>query len=121
MGLGKPILVSNVGSFKELSDNTLIKIDVDENEEISILKEFQALTKLDYRTKLGNNAKKHIENEHDPKKIAYEFYDFISYIQNNGKMQSLESAISEMVSLESSNFPYDRLHSLAKKLHSTLK
>jgi len=120
MGMEKPVLVSNVGSFKELPDSAVIKINLDKTEEDSILDELSALSKLDYRNLVGKNAKKYIEKEHDPKKIAYEFYDFASYVPNGKKTNSLNNTISEILSRDSHNFQYDDLHSLAKKLHETL-
>jgi len=120
MGLGKPTLVSNVGSFKELPDNALIKINVDKKEESSILQGFKELSKLNYRNLLGQNARKYIKNEHDPKKIAYEFYDFTLYIINNNRMKLLGDSISKLTFSDSKNLTSEDLYKLAKKLHKIL-
>ena len=44
MGFGKPVIVSNVGSFSELPEDAVIKIDVNSNEEESITNAFMKLT-----------------------------------------------------------------------------
>lgn len=83
MRMGKPLIVSNVGWFSELPDDVSIKINVDSNEEKSIIDAFEKLSSnKDYREKLGLKAKNYIEKEHDPEKISYEIFDFLSQMSN---------------------------------------
>jgi glycosyltransferase involved in cell wall biosynthesis len=120
MGLGKPLLVSNVGSFKELPDDSVIKVNIDSLEEKTILSGLQTLSKNNTRSQLGNNAKKYVEFEHDPKKIAYEFYDFVSYMLNNEKMKILQKEISQVPLHSNQKFKKENLHILAEKLYEKM-
>ena len=83
MRMGKPVIVSNTGWFSELPDDVSIKVEVDDNEEKSIIEAFSKLSsEKNYREKLGSNAKRYVKEEHDPDKIAYEFVEFLSNISN---------------------------------------
>lgn len=87
LGSGKPVLVSNVGSFPELDDDIVIKINVDKNEISSIVKNLERLsTEKEYAHKFSTKSKRFIQQEHDPENIAYEFFDFLSYITKKDKI-----------------------------------
>jgi glycosyltransferase involved in cell wall biosynthesis len=45
LGMGKPVFVTKIGSFEEYPDDTVIKIDADENEAQSICNELSGLLK----------------------------------------------------------------------------
>jgi len=79
MGSGKPVIVTNIASFSELPDESVIKIEPDVSEEVSL---YNALLKLtnekSYSKVLSSNARKYIENEHDPEKISKEYFEFLS-------------------------------------------
>jgi len=118
MGLGKPILISNVGSFREIPDDASIKINVDSKEKESILQGFQKLSEKNFRIQLGQNAQKYIENEHDPKKIAYEFFNFTKLIQNQELLKNLNLKISEL-SLHDKKVT-ENIYQLAKAMQKNL-
>jgi len=84
MRMGKPVIVSNTGWFSELPDDVSIKIDVNNDEQKSIIDAFTKLSSdKNYRDRLASNAKKYVNEEHDPEKIAYEFIEFLSTISNS--------------------------------------
>ena len=117
MGMNKPLLVSNVGSFKELPDDSVIKVNVDNIEEDTILNGLKFLSDEDTRINLGQKARQYVENDHDPKKIAYEFYDFVTYIQNSKKMELLNQLTTEISTLEINELSKSKLHEYAEKFH----
>jgi len=93
MGMGKPVLVSNIGSFSELPDDSVIKIEPDVSEEVSLYNSILKLTNdKPFRKVLSENAKKYIENEHDPEKIAQYFSEFLSSVS---KMKSEKPSIKK--------------------------
>lgn len=120
MGLGKPTLVSNIGSFSELPENTVIKINVDKNEENLIFNAFLKLSQIEYRKKLGQNAHKYVETEHNPEKIAYEFFDFFSYVKNKERIKFMSNVACLMDELGVKNVQSTDLDALAQKLHKIL-
>lgn len=79
MGIGKPVIVSNVGWFSELPNDCCGKVNVDDYEE-DILFEYLKVLAFDkkLRKRMGYNAKKFILKDHDPEKIAREYYMFIN-------------------------------------------
>ena len=78
MGVGKPVIVSNIGSFTEIPNNSVIKINPDVKEEVSVYNEFLKITNDSiYKESLSDNAKKYIIEKHDPEKIASELFKFI--------------------------------------------
>jgi len=88
MGMEKPVIVSNIGSFSELPDDTVIKIEPDVSEEVSLYNAFLKLTNDSaFRAVLASNAKQYIKNEHDPEKIATQFFDFISNVPKKEPLQ----------------------------------
>jgi len=83
MGFGKPVIVSNVGSFSELPEDVVIKLDVNSNEEESLTNAFMKLTDdKEYRDKLSSSSYNYVKEEHDPDNIAFEIIDFLSYLKN---------------------------------------
>jgi len=62
MGLGKAVLVSDIGSFSEFPDNTVLKVPVGHSEE-EILFEYLKLlvSRMDLARALGSRAKAYVE------------------------------------------------------------
>jgi glycosyltransferase involved in cell wall biosynthesis len=119
MGLGKPLLVSNVGSFSELPDNSVIKIDVDSNEQTSMTSALLKLSVKNSRDQLSQNAKIYVETEHSPEKIAYEFFNFVSHIKNTEKMKIITDASLDIKN--SKNFVSSQnLSDLVTSIHKRL-
>jgi glycosyltransferase involved in cell wall biosynthesis len=78
MGLGKPVIVSNAGSFAEYPDNSCVKIDVDETEEEILLAMMCALaTDKELRTQIGTNAQKYVRTHHTLEESARGYIDFM--------------------------------------------
>jgi len=98
LGIGKPVIVSKIGSFSELPDDSIIKIEPDVSEEVSIYNAFLKLTDDEsFHQILSSNAKKYIEQEHDPEKIAKEFYEFISTVP---KIKTKKTLIKNLLKSE---------------------
>jgi len=118
MRIGKPVIISNVGWFKELPDDVALKINVDEKEEISIVEAFSKLyDNKDYQKKLSLNARKYVESEHNPEKIALEFSEFLSSIKNKNQTKFIKS-----FSLKLHEMGFDDSENLyLKKLSKTLR
>ncbi len=86
LGVGKPLIVSDVGWFAELPDNCSAKVGVD-NCEIDLISEYLSVLASDkkLRNKMGENAKRYISVENDPEKIAYEYYSYIRSMDRKRK------------------------------------
>jgi glycosyltransferase involved in cell wall biosynthesis len=62
LGLGKPVIVTDVGSFAELPDGCVAKVPADETEEEVLLAYLERLTTdAELRRRLGDNARRHVE------------------------------------------------------------
>jgi glycosyltransferase involved in cell wall biosynthesis len=87
MSLGKPVIVSNVGWFSELPDNTCLKVDVDSYES-SMLGEFFDLLSANRQINetIGKNAKEYIKTRHDPAMVAKKYHEFINSILNGDEL-----------------------------------
>lgn len=78
MGLGKPVIMSNTGSFAEYPDDCCIKIDVDEQEEEMLLAMMRALAaNEDLRRQIGANARHYMQTQHTMEGAAQGYIDFI--------------------------------------------
>lgn len=65
MGIGKPVVVSNTGSFSEYPDKCCVKVDVDELEGEMVLAVMRALSCDDeLRRQIGTNARRYIQTHH---------------------------------------------------------
>jgi glycosyltransferase involved in cell wall biosynthesis len=86
MGAGKPVIVSNNGWFSEIPDSCCLKVDVDSYEEETLLIYMEALASDDKLLKtIGKNAQEYVTKEHDPDKIAKEYYKFMKSILNGNE------------------------------------
>jgi glycosyltransferase involved in cell wall biosynthesis len=81
MGAGKPVIVSNTDWFSEIPDSCCLKVDVNSYEEETILKCMEALASDDKLLEtIGKNAFEYVTKEHDPDKVAKDYYKFINNI-----------------------------------------
>lgn len=98
LGMAKPVLVSNVGAFKEYPDDAVIKIDVNDNEEDHIYKALKLL--------LDNHQKKF-----EIGKVAYSYARENLYIGKVTKEYSnfIEKIVKEKYFLESLVVPVSKL------------
>jgi glycosyltransferase involved in cell wall biosynthesis len=61
LGLGKPVIVSNLGAFAEIPDGACAKVDLDEFEEDYLFACLQALAAdAGLRRAMGENARRHV-------------------------------------------------------------
>jgi hypothetical protein len=96
MGSKKPVLVSNVGWFTELPDNSCIKIDVGHDEEELLVECMLALSSdRRLRETIGANAYSYVARVHSPDVIASEYYSFMNNILNGNEF--LITSISEQM------------------------
>jgi glycosyltransferase involved in cell wall biosynthesis len=70
LGLGKPLVVSDVGWFSELPDEAATKVRVDEREEDTLLAALELLTDASVRASMGRAARELVEREHRLDRVA---------------------------------------------------
>jgi len=80
MGFGKAVIVSNIGSYREIPDSCCWKVDVDGNEEELL---YQYLRELIMNPKIrevmGKNGKDFIKKNNDWKKIVLKYLDVLDF------------------------------------------
>jgi glycosyltransferase involved in cell wall biosynthesis len=77
LGLGKPVIVSNLGAFSEISDGACAKVDLDETEEDLLFAYLQALAADEgLRRAMGENARRHVA-PHTPEASAQAYADVV--------------------------------------------
>lgn len=87
MSHGKPVIVSNVGWFSELPDNSCLKVDVDSYQNSVLSEFFQLLTdNKKIRDAIGRNGKDFVIKNHDPEVAAKMYYQFIKNVLNGDEM-----------------------------------
>jgi glycosyltransferase involved in cell wall biosynthesis len=64
LSLGKPLVVSDVGWFSELPREAVVKVPVDEREEVTLLAALEALADSGVRAAMGARARELIDREH---------------------------------------------------------
>jgi glycosyltransferase involved in cell wall biosynthesis len=78
MGVGKPVIVSNVGAFSELPDDCCVKVDVGPKEEDSLLAQLLSLARdSDLRQQIGLNAQRHVQAHHRIEDSAQGYITFV--------------------------------------------
>jgi len=78
MGYGKPVLVTNFGSYSEFPDFCVLKIDPDIDEKESIKRfVFTLIEDEDFRRSLGEEASLYVQNECSIERCASEYVSFI--------------------------------------------
>jgi glycosyltransferase involved in cell wall biosynthesis len=71
LGLAKPLIVSNVGSFAELPDTVALKVPVNEDEVKLLSAALELLaSRTDVRRGMGDAARELVEREHDIDRVA---------------------------------------------------
>ena len=83
LGLGKPVIVSEVGSFHELPDSICLKVPVDSSEEDHIFEYLNLLvSRPDIRRTMGAAARHWVETECSWPKVARKYAEFLACIAN---------------------------------------
>ena len=84
LGLGKAVIVSEVGSFSELPDDICLKAPVDAAEEDHLFEYLNVLvSRPDLRQQLGARARKWVETECTWPVVAQRYADFLDCIAHN--------------------------------------
>ncbi len=91
MGMGKTVIVSNVGSFAELPSSTVEKIDVDDTEEDQLV---QVLTKffknLSLIQEVGERALTYVKNCCSLEDSAFRYSNFVEKVVNTqGELETI--------------------------------
>lgn len=77
-GLGKAVLVSDIGSFAEFPDDVCLKVPVGENEEEVLFEYLRLLTtRLDLAKAMGARAQAYVEQECNWTKVAVQYAGFL--------------------------------------------
>jgi glycosyltransferase involved in cell wall biosynthesis len=85
MACGIPTLVSDVGAFAELADETVVKVPVGSGEVDAIASALRALlSDADLRTRIGAAARAYVEGQCAPKKVAEQYAAFIYRVIRTG-------------------------------------
>jgi glycosyltransferase involved in cell wall biosynthesis len=120
MGAGKPVIVSNTDWFSEIPDNCCLKVDVDSYEEVTLLKCMEALASDEQLSKtIGKNAREYVTKEHDPNKIAEEYYKFIRNILN-GNEHIVDNVSGRLVELGINEGDEDIIKNVSKVINDLL-
>jgi glycosyltransferase involved in cell wall biosynthesis len=84
MGYGKPVLVTDCGSYSDLPDYTVLKIDADIDEKEMLERCLQELIRdRDFRCSLGREAREFMENECSIEKCAREYAHWIQRVHTH--------------------------------------
>ena len=86
MASAKPVIVSNVGWFREIPDRCCLKLDVDSYEE-DMLVEYMHLLASDEmaRSTIARSAQAYVADVHNPEKAASDVYAFIKDVLNGNE------------------------------------
>lgn len=81
MAAGVPAVVFNVGAFSELPSDAVVKIDHDDNADTVLEAYLRKLIEDEQlRRRIGENARRHIETNHDIKDAAASYLTFIGEV-----------------------------------------
>ncbi len=85
LGLGKAVVVSEVGSFSELPETICLKAPVDASEEDHLFEYLNLLvSRPELRKALGARAREWVETECTWPKVARRYADFLERVAGNG-------------------------------------
>lgn len=85
LGMGKPILVSNVGPYAEYPDDCVLKVDLGEAEEEMALAYLRALAQEPaLGSRIGGQARRYIQSFHAIERSAGDYLDFLRAIVETG-------------------------------------
>ena len=101
MAAGVPAIVFNVGAFAELPDDAIVKIDQDENADALLEAYLRRLIEdAPLRERIGENARRHITENHDIEAGAASYLEFIRrVIALRPRRQFLNGLANEITAL----------------------
>jgi glycosyltransferase involved in cell wall biosynthesis/SAM-dependent methyltransferase len=89
LGLGKAVVVSDIGSFSELPDAICLKAPVDASEEDHIFEYLNLLvSRPEVRRALGDRAREWVETECTWSQVALRYAEFLERVATNGTARS---------------------------------
>ena len=98
LGLGKAVVVSEVGSFSELPESICLKAPVDSSEENHLFEYLNLLvSRPSVRKALGARAREWVETECTWPQVARHYADFLEQIAGNGAAPRAEAKKPEAV------------------------
>ncbi len=121
MAASKPVIVSNTGWFKELPDEAVIKVNIDKNEQKTILEAVERLANdTKFKKSISICAKKYVAKQHNPEIIAEEFSEFLNQVQNKEQMEYLKDISLKLkdICVEESDQAY--ISNFSNKIHEIL-
>jgi glycosyltransferase involved in cell wall biosynthesis len=78
LGLGKPLIVNETGSFAEIPDDCCAKVPLDDSEEDLLVADLRALaTDEPLRRRMGENSRRHMALHHSLAASARKYADFL--------------------------------------------
>lgn len=81
LGMGKPLIVNDTGSFAEIPDDACAKVDLDDTEEDLLLAYLRRLARDEpLRLRMGENARQHMAAHHFLAGSARGYADFLREI-----------------------------------------
>jgi glycosyltransferase involved in cell wall biosynthesis len=85
LGLGKPLIVNETGSFAELPDAAVAKVPLDDTEEDLLVAYLRALAADEpLRRRMGESARRHLELHHGLAASARKYADFLRETVESG-------------------------------------
>lgn len=86
LGMGKPMLVSNVGQYAELPDDCVLKVDLGVGEEEMALAYLEALIEDPaLGRRIGEQARRYIRSYHAIERSAQGYLDFLRAVLEDGQ------------------------------------
>ena len=99
MGMGKPVIVSNVGSFAEFPDDCCTKVDMDEHEEALLFEYMKLLAANEaVRRQMGENARRYVEENHTLEGSAKAYIEVIEEVLLQPRFHNRIDALSTDIS-----------------------
>ncbi|MGH9631239.1 MAG: glycosyltransferase family 4 protein, partial [Bryobacteraceae bacterium] len=96
LGLGKAVIVSDVGSFSEYPDEICLKAPVDETEEDCLFEYLSLLaSRPDLRIALGERARSWVAEECSWDLVANRYFHFLQAVQEGRRWEQPVKAASE--------------------------
>jgi glycosyltransferase involved in cell wall biosynthesis len=87
MASEKPVIVSNVGWFREIPDRCCLKLDVDSYEEDMLVEYMHLLASNEIARKaMARSAKDYVANVHNPENAARDIHAFIKDVLNGNEI-----------------------------------
>jgi glycosyltransferase involved in cell wall biosynthesis len=90
MGLARPVVVSDIGSFSELPDGSCVKVPVDGSEQRTLLAYMLALAgNREMRLRIGSSGRDHVMREHALPRVADAYRDAFDYFLETTTRETL--------------------------------